>query len=157
LSQEHRLTCVIVFGDFNAEPFEAPFGELRLRARRFFSSALWSQATPAYLYNPTWRWLCEPEMWQATQVAGYRETRPKTTHGSDTPCVFDHLMVSGYALRNGPVILEENSLQCVAVDGSTATVLNSGKMVPRKWTYASATEFNGVSDHFPITASFTIA
>ncbi len=102
--------CALVLGDFNAEPFEPPFSDLRLRGRRTFSNALWSNATPAYLYNTAWKIMTEPENWEVAGLPGYVESRPKTTHGDAGANVFDHLLVSGRALRNGPLTLLENTL-----------------------------------------------
>lgn len=110
LSAMTRETCVIVMGDFNAEPFEAPFSSVGLRGVRFHSSALWSQATPAYLYNCAWRHLPQPDTWEVAGMAGYVESRPKTSHDASPPVVLDHVMVSGRALRGGPLRLLESTV-----------------------------------------------
>jgi endonuclease/exonuclease/phosphatase family metal-dependent hydrolase len=50
LAESTDDTCVIVIGDFNAEPFEAPFGDFGLRSVRHFSPELWRGPAPACLY-----------------------------------------------------------------------------------------------------------
>lgn len=147
--------CVIVMGDFNAEPFEPPFSELRLRARRTFSNALWSNATPAYLYNTAWKLLTEPDHWETAGQPGYVEPRPKTTHGDSGVNVFDHLIVSGRALRNGPLTLREESMELFLND-RTKRQTTTGVLRPRRWNYVTAAEHEGSSDHFPLLASLTV-
>jgi hypothetical protein len=163
LATSMRATCAIVLGDFNAEPFERPFNERALRSVRFFSSALWSGATPAYLYNTAWRFLAEPDYWEdfgavkeseprASGAADddslesywqavdprkreYRLPRPRTSHGKGSSVIFDQLLVSGHALRGGPVTLNERSVgyHC---DEDTSERKRSADVVPRRWTYA---------------------
>lgn len=154
LANERRMRCVIAVGDFNAEPFEAPFGELRLRARRTFSSALWSRATPAYLYNTAWKYLSEPDSFEQTLVMGYRASRPKTSHG--TANVFDQLLVSGAVLRRGMLRLQDGSIGFVTFDHLTSEYNRKGALVPLPWKFISLAEYRGTSDHFPLTATFTV-
>ena len=141
----------VVLGDFNDEPSDPPFGEGLLRAGRTFSSALWSGATPAYLYNTGWRFLAPPDPWEVAAEPGYREPRPRGSHtGGD---LFDHLLVSGRLLRGGPLRLVERSVTYAATD-RTALHRRSGRLVPRRWRYDGPDEFSGSSDHFPLTATF---
>jgi len=154
LANTANETCVIVLGDFNAEPFEPPFSELRLRGRRTFSNALWSSATPAYLYNTAWKILTEPESWEDASQAGYVESRPKTTHGDSGVNVFDHLLVSARALRNGPLTLREGTLDLFR-NQRTLRQTNTGVLRPLRWNFVSASEHEGSSDHFPLLARFT--
>jgi hypothetical protein len=150
-----RETCVLVMGDFNAEPFEAPFSETSLRGLRFFSSTLWSQATPAYLYNATWRFLPEPDSWETARQPGYREPRPKTSHDSQPAVLFDQLLVSGSALRGGPLELRETTVgyHC---DPVASRHKQSGALVPIRWEYVPGETPVGASDHFPLVATFEI-
>ena len=108
-------TCVVAVGDFNAEPFEEPFGVLGLRSVRHFSPDLWAQLAPACLYNTAWRFLCEPDPWEVVEAGGaaYVAPRPMTTYASPTPVLLDQLLVSGRALRGGPITLLEQRLGCV--------------------------------------------
>lgn len=156
LAAELRSTCVVVVGDFNAEPFEPPFSELRLRGGRTFSGARWAGASPAYLYNTAWRLLSEPEPSEVALTAGYRESRPKSTHGDDSPAVFDHLLVSGAVLGGGMLTLEERKVEYPAIDSLTSRYKRGGKLVPAVWKYVSANEFSGTSDHLPLTARFLV-
>jgi endonuclease/exonuclease/phosphatase family metal-dependent hydrolase len=186
LATSTRATCAIVLGDFNAEPFERPFNERSLRSVRFFSSALWARATPAYLYNTAWRFLAEPDYWEDFGVvkedaprsargadvdppleeywnevspgtSGKREyhlPRPQTSHGDGMSVIFDQLLVSGHALRGGPVTLKERSV-VYHCDADTSERKRTAKVVPRPWTYDGRVGV-GASDHFPLTATFRI-
>jgi hypothetical protein len=156
LARESKTSCVIVVGDFNAEPFETPFGELRLRGGRTFSSARWAGATPAYLYNAAWKFLSEPEDCQAALAPGYKESRPKSTHGEDSPSLFDHLLVSGAVLRDGLVTLVESEIQYPAIDLLTSRHKRGGKLIPSAWKYVAPGEFSGASDHLPLVAKFLV-
>jgi endonuclease/exonuclease/phosphatase family metal-dependent hydrolase len=155
LANKSSEQCVLVLGDFNAEPFEPPFGELRLRGRRTFNGALWSNATPAYLYNTAWKIVTEPESWEVACQPGYVESRPKTTHGDAGTNVFDQLLVSGRALRNGPLTLREQTVDLFR-NPKTLKQSATGVLRPRKWVYVSPNEHDGSSDHFPLLATFTV-
>lgn len=155
LASYDRTDCAVVVGDFNAEPWEPAFGEFRLRSQRSFSGALWSGSTPAYLYNTAWRFAAEPSLWDEVVQLGpdYRERRPKTTHG-ESPVLFDQLLVSGAALRRGPIALQESSVRCV-VNDLTAEYTRAGVVRPQRWSWDPATQAGtGASDHFPLSADF---
>lgn len=149
LSTTH-LSCAVVMGDFNAEPYESPFNQTGLRAVRFFSTTLWSQATPAYLYNTAWRFLPEPDYWESASQPGYRVPRPRGSFDSSPPVIFDQIMVSGRALRNGPITLVEDSVYYYT-DPPAATQPN---LKPQRW---DSNSFVGASDHLPLVAKFTIS
>lgn len=144
-------TCVVLVGDFNAEPFEEPFGELGLRAVRHFSQDLWAHLAPTCLYNTAWRFLCEPDPWEVVEAGGeaYDAPRPMTTYAEQKPVLFDQLLVSGRALRGGPIALLEQTVgyHCAGV----AVPAAGGHKQPARWTRA---EGQGVSDHFPLVATF---
>ncbi|MCA9269188.1 MAG: endonuclease/exonuclease/phosphatase family protein, partial [Planctomycetales bacterium] len=144
LANQSRETCVIVIGDFNAEPFEAPFGELRLRGKRTFSNALWASGTPAYLYNTAWRFMSEPDAWEDARQANYVESRPKTTHGQSGVNIFDHLLVSGRALRGGPLELRERSVN-LHLHPRTLRQSAAGVLRPRPWTFPAGGDHDGSS------------
>jgi len=156
LAQESRASSVIVVGDFNAEPFEAPFGDLRLRGGRTFSSARWAGATPAYLYNAAWKFLSEPADSDAALAPGYKESRPKSTHGEDSPSMFDHLLVSGAVLQGGLLTLVERDIHYPAIDLLTSRHKRGGKLIPSSWHYVSPGEYSGTSDHLPLVAKFLV-
>lgn len=153
LAAEDRTTAALVMGDFNAEPFEPPFNELGLRGRRHFSSALWSQATPAYLYNTAWRAVTEPSLWEEASVSNYEEPRPKTSHDDSPGVIYDQLLVSGRALKNGPIRLREGK---VAYHWNAVLGYRTGTGVlrPHRWSYTDPATFEGASDHFPLLATF---
>jgi hypothetical protein len=155
LATSTRETCALAMGDFNAEPFEPPFLDASLRSVRFFSTALWSQASPAHLYNTAWRSLPEPVLWEAAQQSGYRDPRPKTSHDSSPPVLFDQLLVSGRALKSGPLQLREASVG-YHFDSVNSIWTRSGRLTPARWTEASPGNWTGASDHFPLTAVFTV-
>jgi predicted extracellular nuclease len=148
-------TCVVVVGDFNAEPFEEPFGDLGLRAVRHFSPDLWTQLAPACLYNTAWRFLCEPDPWEVVEAGGaaYDAPRPMTTYADPPPVLLDQLLVSGRALRGGPITLLEQTVgyPCAGV----AVPAAGGHKRPARWTYAGG-QGSGASDHFPLVATFRI-
>jgi len=153
LAGQQRDTCAIVVGDFNAEPFERPFLHTALRSRRTFSNALWVCATSAHLYNTAWKFLCEPAPWEDARMQGYMEPRPKTTHGRNAPAVFDQLLVSGRALRKGPLQLRESTVEYFC-DHVTSERNARGRLIPRRWHWLQPGQHSGASDHFPLLAAF---
>jgi endonuclease/exonuclease/phosphatase family metal-dependent hydrolase len=154
LAAEDRTTAAMVVGDFNAEPYEAPFNELGIRGKRHFSSAMWTGGNPAYLYNTAWRAMTEPALWEETNVSGYEESRPKTSHDTSPGVIFDQLLVSSRVLRNGPVTLQEHSVGYRHND-VLAYRSGTGVLRPRRWEYSNATTFSGASDHFPLLATLS--
>jgi endonuclease/exonuclease/phosphatase family metal-dependent hydrolase len=156
LSRSSDETCVIVVGDFNADPFETPFNEFRLRSARHFSTVARSGSTPAYLYNTAWKFLTEPLTWgkDLPGNVGMREYRPKRTHVSGN-YVWDQLMVSGRAMKNGPIMLREESVDYHR-DGRNSRYNRNGVLVPIRWDYKSHGSFMGASDHYPLVAEFQI-
>jgi len=155
LAAEDRTTAVVVIGDFNAEPFEAPFNELGIRGKRHFSSALWTGGTPAYLYNTAWRAMTEPALWEETNVPDYEESRPKTSHDDSPGVIYDQLLVSGRVLKHGPITLHERLIGYHHND-DIAYRTGNGVLRPQRWTYANHATFAGASDHFPLLATFRI-
>lgn len=154
LSKSSRDTCVIAVGDFNSEPFERPFSEYRLRSTRHFSTATWTRATPAYLYNTAWRFLTEPLMWGSPiQGAGAAEGRPKRTHVGGN-YVWDQLMVSGRAMKSGPVLLLEQTVDYHRDHRNSARNQN-GVLIPVRWKYQGPGSYVGASDHYPLVAQFS--
>lgn len=79
LARSPRDTCAVVVGDFNAEPYEEPFGEFGLGSRRHFGPRL--RLPRACLYNTAWRFLAEPDPAETIALAGagYSASRPRTT------------------------------------------------------------------------------
>ncbi len=152
LAVQHRTTCVIAMGDFNAEPYEAPFSERALRAVRFFSTALWTNATPKYLYNTAWRHLPEPDLWETVEAntETYKPSRPRPSFDDSPPKLYDQLMVSGRALRGGPVTLIEGSVT-YHVDEDTC----GRNLKPQRWNFQDGIP-TGASDHFPLLSAFRI-
>lgn len=153
-----KRDCAVVVGDFNAEPFEPPFGEFGLRSRRHFSGALWAQATPAYLYNTAWRSLQEPEAWENRSALGnaYRDRYPKTSHDTSPPVIFDQLLVSGAALRNGPITLREQSVRYFWND-EIAEWTGGGYLKPKRWRWNEVEgRGTGASDHFALLGEFDV-
>jgi hypothetical protein len=62
-----RTPVMVLVGDFNAEPADVAFHKTRniLRAVRERSLVLRPGNDLAYFYNPMWRWLPEPDLWDA--------------------------------------------------------------------------------------------
>ncbi|WP_437617457.1 endonuclease/exonuclease/phosphatase family protein [Sorangium sp. So ce1151] len=154
LARSRLDTCAIVLGDFNAEPFEEPFGEGGLRTVRHFDPRLWDEEAPSCLYNTAWRFLAEPDWWETVEARGdaYRAPRPRTTFNASPPVLFDQLLVSGRALRGGPISLRESSV-AYAADDETASVTSRGYRRPLRWNYGEGSG-SGASDHFPLVATF---
>jgi hypothetical protein len=151
-----RDTCVLVLGDFNAEPFEPPFSDAGLRCRRHFSSVLAGTATPAHLYNTAWRALAEPDAWEDLNAAAMDVTRPRTSHDASPPVIFDQLLVSRAALRLGPIRLLEKSVRYHVVDGVNSVRRSSGNLVPLRWVYNPPAAAVGCADHYPLIAEFIV-
>lgn len=154
LAQSTNDTCVIVVGDFNAEPFEEPFGAFGLRSVRHFSPDLWRLPAPACLYNTAWSFLSEPDAWEVVEAGGatYEAPRPMTTLNASPPVVFDQLLVSGRALRGGPITLLEASV-AYPCTGGLAVAAEGGHKRPAPWKYVTG-RGAGASDHFPLVATF---
>lgn len=142
--------CVIVVGDFNAEPFEKPMTEA-LKGIRYFGAKL-HQGEGYFLYNACWRFLHEADFYENTRVSGYVSPHPITSlfPSGDEPVIFDQILVSWGALRVGPVLLKESSVK-YHHDGRISAS-EGHHPVPKKWDRWKKT---GASDHFPITAVFT--
>jgi endonuclease/exonuclease/phosphatase family metal-dependent hydrolase len=155
LAGSQEDTCVIVVGDFNAEPFEAPFGARGLRCVRHFSPELWQGPAPACLYNTAWRFLSEPDYWEVVEARGatYQAPRPMTTFNGAVPVLLDQLLVSGRALRGGPITLQEASVG-YPCPGGIAAATDGGHKRPLPWNEAG--RGSGASDHFPLVARFRI-
>jgi endonuclease/exonuclease/phosphatase family metal-dependent hydrolase len=157
LASSDRRDCAVVVGDFNAEPCEDAFGEFKLRSRRHFTGALFGGATPAYLYNTAWRSMDEPHIWEDRVQAGndYRDRRPKTSHDASPGVIFDQLLVSGAALRNGPLTLRERSVRYHYANNPVARHTGGGYLKPRRWEWdAGQNTGSGASDHFALLAEF---
>lgn len=157
LSRSYRPDCAIVVGDFNTEPTDPAFGAFRLRSARRFSTALWTRATPAYLYNTSWKFLTEPLAWEDCVQAGggKQDPRPKRTHDRGY-VVWDQLMVSGKALRDGPIRLAEKTVAYYHNEGVNAEYNQNGAMCPIRWEYHDQGNCRGASDHYPVLAEFEI-
>jgi hypothetical protein len=151
-----RGTCVVVLGDFNAEPFEPPFNDAGLRCRRHFSSILAGTATPAHLYNTAWQALPEPDAWEDLTAAGMKVTRPRTSHDASPPVIFDQLLVSRAALRLGPIRLLEQTVRYHVVDGVNSVRRSSGNLAPLRWTFDPGGAHSGCADHYPLLAEFMV-
>jgi endonuclease/exonuclease/phosphatase family metal-dependent hydrolase len=154
LAARTRETCVVVLGDFNAEPTEPPLRDVGIGAERHFSKVLRWRTPPVRLYNTAWRLMAEPRLWEDTRAGHPAEPRPKTTVSASFS-VFDQIMVSAAALRRGPIELVEGSV-CCACTAVTSEHNARGILRPRRWEEAAPGSFVGASDHFPLLATFII-
>jgi Endonuclease/Exonuclease/phosphatase family len=154
LARSEDDTCVIVVGDFNAEPFDEIFGDVGLPSLRHFSARLWRGPAPSCLYNTAWRFLPEPDPWETVEASGaaYQAGRPRTTFNASSPVIFDQLLVSGRALSGGPITLKEASI-AYPCPGRIAWLTESGYRRPTPWSYDEGSPL-GASDHFPVVARF---
>jgi hypothetical protein len=148
-------TCAVVVGDFNAEPFEKPFGQFGIRAIRHFGPLRHPR-----LYNTAWRFLPEPDPCEDFLAAGYRAEQTKTTFdaydskGGALSVVFDQLLVSRRAIVDGPITLRERSV-AYAFDAGIGYHLPDGHRRPAAWRYNAGAP-TGASDHFPLIAEFVV-
>jgi endonuclease/exonuclease/phosphatase family metal-dependent hydrolase len=148
------IECTMLIGDFNAEPYEEPFNG-KLKGRRNFRGAFVSHDA-YFLYNTAWKFLSEPVHWKDFDVAGYEEERPTASHDASTVNLFDHLLVSKHALKNGTLTLREETVELLCND-VTARPNSHGQWRPKRWKYQSPAEHVGSSDHFPLLAKFHIS
>lgn len=114
--------AMVIAGDFNCEPGEWPFQAQstldrsnRFRAVRERPLVLRDRLRLAWFYNPMWRWLAEPELWEQT-VAGGPRTRSLGTHCAEPDhdrewSMFDQIMVNRWAMEGRPLRLREGSVQ----------------------------------------------
>jgi hypothetical protein len=75
-----------------------------------------------------------------------------TTFNASPPVLLDQLLVSGRALRGGPITLQEASVDYRCI-GGIAAAGEGGHKRPAPWTYAAG-RGSGASDHFPLVATF---
>ena len=146
-----RGRCVIVLGDFNAQPFEPPFGPTHLDATRLFSSAIRTTRP----YNAAWKLFPEPNTIAQYNEDDYMLPRPVTSWDRRR-VIYDQLLVSGGALRGGPLELKEDTVRYHYVDRLNA---RRTRMViePLRFTYDSLSQSAaGASDHFPVLAEFCV-
>lgn len=156
LGSHDRGNSTILIGDFNAEPIESPFFGAGLRASRHFGRAIWGGTASTHLYNTAWRFLCEPDYWENTQIEGFREKRPKTSFGRSEKLILDQLLVSGRLLKNGPLRLREASIR-FHLDTDTAEFTKGGRIRAKSWHYEAITgSHSGASDHMPLLAEFEL-
>jgi Endonuclease/Exonuclease/phosphatase family len=105
---------VLILGDFNAEPFEQPFGAAlpTSRSRAEVQRHRPRDPTDLLFYNAAWRWLGERSPW-------YAERKPPTLAGtyrlsSNTPTAwrtFDQALVSPSLLHGDGWSLDERALK----------------------------------------------
>jgi endonuclease/exonuclease/phosphatase family metal-dependent hydrolase len=148
--QATPVECAVIVGDFNAEPYEEPFRGM-LRGRRTFRGAF-SPGASAHVYNTAWRFMGEREYWAVASQPGYREQTPTSSHGESGDSLFDQLLVTKRALKDGPLELQEDTVQFIC-EAATARHNRYGVVRPRSWEYNGGTPA-GSSDHFPLVASF---
>ncbi|MCU0685543.1 MAG: endonuclease/exonuclease/phosphatase family protein [Polyangiaceae bacterium] len=114
LQAEGKDVPVLILGDFNAEPFDRPFGAglPTARSRAEVQRHRPRTASDLLFYNAAWRWLGERDAWNA-------ERKPPTLAGtyrlgSNTPTAwrtFDQVLVSPSLLRGTGWSLDESALE----------------------------------------------
>jgi hypothetical protein len=146
-------TCVLLLGDFNAQPTESYFDDYHLRCTYHFSKANYSAGSLDRFYNTAWRFLTEPFHWEDwyARTPRPKEHRPKRTHFGAF-VIWDQLLLSGYALKNGPIQLQERSARYFA-GPHNSRYNRDGVLEPVPWSHRGGTP-NGASDHFPVLAEF---
>lgn len=132
LLDQDEDALIVVLGDFNNEPFEAPI-ESCLRASR---DATYLLKRPRYLFNPFWTVLapsCNDSDSAHGTYSGSNDSIP-TRH-----CTFDQIMFSAAFVRNW------------RFEGNGAAILHYHTGLPHGVTQRD------VSDHFPIISRLTRA
>ncbi len=147
-----QAPSIICMGDFNAEPFEKPFSMPELNCYRHHRNCGYRGAPRSSLYNASWRFLTEGDFVEEAGFATSLEPRPKTTHDSSPPALFDQMMFSKRMLFTGPYRVREGSIRCLAVP-ATINQTVSGSLKPARW---DAETGQGVSDHFALVAELDI-
>jgi hypothetical protein len=133
-------------------PYEPPFGDLGLDARRHLGLRL-SLPYPC-LYNTAWRFLGNPDPCETIATGGttYLASRPISSLAfPSTSVIFDQLLVSARALRGGPISLQERSVGYAS--NTTIGIPEDGYMRPKQWSFQGGIP-SGASDHFPLVATF---
>jgi exonuclease III len=142
--------CILLIGDFNAEPMEMYFDTLHLPCFRHFSKVILGNSK--VFYNTAWRYLAEPFYWEEwASNPKLKEPRPKRTHSGGF-VIWDQLMVSAGALKDGPIKLLEKTVRYY-ISHFNARHNKNGVLEPMRWTDG---EVIGASDHFPLLAEFEI-
>jgi endonuclease/exonuclease/phosphatase family metal-dependent hydrolase len=151
-----QIPCQIVLGDFNSEPFEDYFNAAHLDSTRFHHKAL-CKAKTGPLYNTAWRLLPEPHSWKGPRPDGFQDSRPKSSHSGSSWVIFDQLLVTKDALLGNPLQLREESVQYYWKDKRLHHFTKDGGILPKKWKFdAKSSKPEGVSDHFPLVATFDL-
>lgn len=164
LAKNPADTCAVVVGDFNAEPFEKPFGKLGLNATWHFRPLVYPR-----LYNTAWRFVTEPDYCEVAVEQGkaYKASRTRTTldyyedavtKRRPVSVIFDQLLVTERAITGGPLMLQERTVD-YAFDESIGHHLSDGDRHgdrrPLPWSFQDGVA-RGASDHFPLTAKFVV-
>ncbi len=141
-SPNGKLDPIVVFGDFNAEPY-APEISRDLYATRHLAKAL--RANTVRLYNCMWGWLVDPLASIAKGVPLNDGPRSPTSFDGGDHQILDQLLVSRSILRGEPFHLHRVAYHR---DEETARItLQSRDIVPRSWDRDKRV---GASDHFPL-------
>lgn len=108
---------MVLMGDFNCQPGDRPFRQQspnRLQAVRERALVIRDRNRLAYFYNPMWRWLGEPEDFDATQRGGYVPSRLMGTHlpwGSTHGWyVWDQILVTKPLIVGDLIHLQEGTI-----------------------------------------------
>jgi len=105
---------MILMGDFNCQPGDRPFRQQplnRLRAVRERALVIRDRNRLAYFYNPMWRWLGEPEDFDATQRRGYVPSRLLGTHhGTPGWFLWDQILVTKPLIVGNLIHLQEETI-----------------------------------------------
>ena len=99
--------------------------------------------------------MAEADTWENASVPNYVEPRPTSSHGDSGDGLFDFLLVSKRALKDGPLSLREATVE-LYTSAVTSRHNRYGALRPKKWNFVSPGEHEGSSDHFPLLASFDV-
>lgn len=109
---------MVLMGDFNCEPGDKPFRQQspnHLRAVREHKLVTRDRNRLAYFYNAMWRFLGEPENFDATQQQGYVPSRLRGTYLSlNATCgwsVWDQILVTKPLLVGDLIHFQEETVR----------------------------------------------
>lgn len=141
-SPNGKLDPIVVFGDFNAEPYTSEISR-DLYATRHLTKAL--RANTVRLYNCMWEWLVDPLASIAPGVSLDDGPRSPTSFDGGDYQILDQLLVSRSILRGEPFHLQRVAYHR---DEDTARITaQSRHVVPHSWDRDQRV---GASDHFPL-------
>lgn len=113
-------TNIIILGDFNDEPYDAPMTDFLKSSRD--RDLVRSRESDFFIYNPFWSFLSQPQKYTRSEDAlkchgTYTFSSSLLTSNSH---VFDQILFSSSFISAGPWYLEEESVEIIGANHSVA-------------------------------------